>query len=200
MIGTEDRTARCYPGDLPTGPGSVGVEGALDRRVPPAAVGAPFPERDRDSRPILAIARPGLQLQPRADAGPGPDEEPVSGDPGAWRPAATGRHAPLKGPAPVEDAATTSQAVFFDPVPLPHRVDVFPGVPEEVLLLPQPERAGPAPQGATSISCSLFLAWARSELAWRRSQNPAFDHPAFSRRMAISGEIAARPFRTRERV
>ena len=85
-----------------------------------------------------------MQLQPWGEADLKPDEEPVSGDPGAWRPAATGRHAPLQIPAPVEDAATTSQAVFFDPVPLPHRVDVFPGVLEEVLLLPQPERAEPA--------------------------------------------------------
>ena len=37
-------------------------------------------------------------------------------------------------------------------------------------------------------------------MACLRSQNSALDQPAFSKQMAISGEIAAWPFRTRERV
>ena len=143
MMGTEDRTGRCFPGDRATGPGSVGVQGAFVRWVPPTAEGAPFPEKDRDSCPILPIARVGAAPAP-GGCRPHARRRAGVGRPGAWGPAATGRRAPLRVPAPVEDAATTSQAVFFDPVPLPHRVDVFPGVLEEVLLLPQPERAEPA--------------------------------------------------------
>ena len=36
-------------------------------------------------------------------------------------------------------------------------------------------------------------------MAWRRTQKSALDHPAFSSRIAISGEIAAWPFKTRDK-
>lgn len=50
------------------------------------------------------------------------------------------------------------------------------------------------------MECCRRRAWARSKAVWRRSHWSAVDQPAFSSRIAISGEMAARPFSTRDRV
>ena len=55
-------------------------------------------------------------------------------------------------------------------------------------------------EGATSIRSSRLRACTRSQALCFRSQNSALDQPAFSNRIAISGETAARPFSTRDNV
>ena len=49
---------------------------------------------------------------------------------------------------------------------------------------------------STLILSSRLRAWAKSYAVWRFNQKSALDRPVFSSRMAISGEIAARPFNT----